>query len=75
MFSISQVLVGSAPFKPYGFDKGCKHTYIHTLPLDYIDGDPVYRVDKLLNCHITKKGDRRETHPVSCALGPVRSRV
>ena len=28
MFSISQVLVGSAPLKPYGFDKGCKHTYI-----------------------------------------------
>ena len=24
MFSISQVLVGSAPLKPYGFDKGCK---------------------------------------------------
>ena len=24
---ISQVLVGSAPLKPYGFDKGCKHTY------------------------------------------------
>ena len=26
VFSISQVLVGSAPLKPYGFDKGCKHT-------------------------------------------------
>ena len=24
VFSISQVLVGSAPLKPYGFDKGCK---------------------------------------------------
>ena len=30
MLSISQVLVGSAPLKPYGFDKGCKHIYIHT---------------------------------------------
>ena len=31
VFSISQVLVGSAPLKPYGFDKGCKHTYIHKV--------------------------------------------
>ena len=29
VFSISQVLVGSTPLKPYGFDKDCKHTYIH----------------------------------------------
>ena len=29
VFSISQVLVGSAPLKPYGFDEGCKHTYIY----------------------------------------------
>ena len=28
VFSCSQVLVGSAPLKPYGFDKGCKHTFI-----------------------------------------------
>ena len=28
VFSISQVLVSSAPLKPYGFDEGCKHTYI-----------------------------------------------
>ena len=27
VFSISQVLVGSAPLKPDGFDKGCKHAY------------------------------------------------
>ena len=26
MISISQAPVGSAPLKPYGFDKGCKHT-------------------------------------------------
>ena len=35
MFSISQVLVGSAPLKPYGFDKGCKHTYIAVLDPDF----------------------------------------
>ena len=23
VFSVSQVLFGSAPLKPYGFDKGC----------------------------------------------------
>ena len=32
----SQVLVGSAPLKPYGFDKGCKHTYINMNFLRYI---------------------------------------
>ena len=30
-------------------------------PLDYIDGDPVYKVDKLLNVRIAKNGKRRET--------------
>ena len=32
MFSFSQVLVGSAPLKPYGFDKGFKHTIHETRP-------------------------------------------
>ena len=31
VFSISQVLVGSTPLKPYGFDKGCKHSNIYKL--------------------------------------------
>ena len=30
-------------------------------PLDYIDGDPVYKVDKLLYVRIAKNGKRRET--------------
>ena len=30
-------------------------------PLDYIDGDPVYKVDKILNVRIAKNGKRRET--------------
>ena len=36
VFSSSQVLDGSAPLKPYGFDKGCKHAYIQLGGTDHI---------------------------------------
>ena len=50
--------------KPY-LSNGTYHTAVryshHYWSLDYIDGDPVYMVGRLLNCRTTEKGDGRVT--------------